>query len=1628
MPKQRCELISNSLQTAEDFRAKERPKTGICPNELFHILRRGTKSSSADDFSCGPSKPCSNGACCAKTGYCGYGPDSCGDGNTPNKKCWSNCDAHAECGRYAEDPGEKCPLNVCCSQYGFCGMTPGFCNVTDNANTTCQSNCKQPGSGTSNGDVQSRIIGYYEAWNWNKKCTGMQLKDIPVSSITHLHYAFAYIDPSSYEITTMDNTIPYDLFTGITSLKMQNPNLKVIISLGGWTFSDDNTATQPFVDKLIDFMLNYGFDGVDLDWEYPGASDRGGKEDDGVKYTQLLAALRTKFSGIISFTAPTSCWYLRHFDLTAMTKYVDWINVMTYDLHGTWDNTTAAIGNHVFAHTNLTEIKTAFDLYWRNNIPAEKVNLGLGFYGRSFQLKDPSCFRPGCLFKGGASPGSCTDNSGTLSYREIMDIIDRYNISPYYDKENQVKYITWKSDQWVSYDDQDTFQAKIKFANDLGLGGLLLWSLDQDTPELDGLVAVIHPKTLGSLGAEAVAVNNWQNMTNGDCRVTPCGITGCNTGEVRMTDQRCDGKGHQNSLCCPFASAPDPKTCQWRGTASTCNGQCHPSEVALQSNRWGDGSYCTDGLKFYCCPAINELPICRWTNCGSCFDNHCPTGRSISLTTNYGGEGKDCGSRLERKRSFCCEPEDGRSPFLPVPLNYLFPAPPTGEDVDTTFKLKVDPTYGGSADAIPFSDDPENGEFGFAIITSPAELQVTLDERDGSSWSVFDCNDSKSEEAQTVRMMCTDESEHGDCHKIHLGHGATGTIIEMPRGCGPGKYAVVKSMELSRNQNPPDHLVKRGVVVSTIYDLTFDYDFSRVPRDLGSTQMRIDVSNEPGYWDKVVDKAASKRKVKRDLSQHDGNHRRWLEDAWQEDKRDFGQNHNELHRRWFGSDVVTWLKGLLNGVDDIDVPFIANSYVDDFTVVLLDETFPDCPIGPKGTLVNGKLKVKATTHVDIQTSFGLTIITDLQNLDFSNSYLYFRNRGADAVAQAKWSSGFGATFSVPGIVTIGPNFVLNAEVKGDITLAAFFEASVNLASWDIRQTYPVQDEEWNPQAHQDPNRDGTQELLAPEFDYGVSAVGAIEAHVMPTISFGITFHKKIAELEATVNLFADGYVRFHAEASTGKAGSSFCYGIDAGADLYATAIAPDFPGWNLPNHQFQLAHVDPISIVPRTCPIGARDLGYVAGDELNTTMHTLPHSEEHVKSLHSTQSLANLKKRGQIYGPVFSIPKVSCPASGDNNAQPEECLICQKSDDINLIGRRDEGGSCLLIQGNPDESTCTDSIISRDLGWTDNYLSKNDTEAGFEHVHPYPSCGEAAQKPGVSRWWGFESDDTRKSTCPTKITKFSKNQIDPSQYQTDHLLDTQVILRFLDMLRGGTQFGTVLPRNYQPASNEWVSGVLMGFPFTNVHTHPVNGKPFLFADLGADIGAFRSINGAKGTWFGLKTPAAVKKGLRESKIFQRDAAGVFQYMQQSVIWDRFIGAAGNVEDSLDVFDTTYTWPPNVAQGGIGLGLPTRASGEPRAGLRDLWCYYIDTLLSTIEISASTWSRQAREMAQKDPMFAGTEGQKWIEAFFASGSIADPTRMVFPHPNPAANPAARGVIIRQSRFGAWDSAYPAGPWT
>lgn len=167
----------------------------------------------------------------------------------------------------------------------------------------------------------------------------------------------------------MDSGTPSSLCQDATNVKSFKHDINVFISVGGWTFSDNNTGTQHIhgqiagdatkwqtvADNVLHLLKQYGFDGLDIDWEYPGAGDRGGSPEDTANYVLLLKALQETLNASgsklgLTFTAPSSYWYLRWVDLPNMIRYADWINLMSYDIHGVWGSRDT-IGSIVQSHT-----------------------------------------------------------------------------------------------------------------------------------------------------------------------------------------------------------------------------------------------------------------------------------------------------------------------------------------------------------------------------------------------------------------------------------------------------------------------------------------------------------------------------------------------------------------------------------------------------------------------------------------------------------------------------------------------------------------------------------------------------------------------------------------------------------------------------------------------------------------------------------------------------------------------------------------------------------------------------------------------------------------------------------------------------------------------------------------------------------------------------------------------------------------------------------------------------------------------------------------------------------------------------------------------------------------------------
>lgn len=139
-------------------------------------------------------------------------------------------------------------------------------------------------------------------------------------------------------------------------------------------------------------------------------------------FVTFMAQMRDLFDSVdpgwqITLTLPSSYWYIRGFDIKQLEDSVDWFKMMTYDVHGVWDEDIRFTGPYLKGHTNISEIEDGLDLLWRNKINHDKVVMGYGLYGRGFHIKDSNCHTPpNCEFDGPSLPGSCTNTAGILSY------------------------------------------------------------------------------------------------------------------------------------------------------------------------------------------------------------------------------------------------------------------------------------------------------------------------------------------------------------------------------------------------------------------------------------------------------------------------------------------------------------------------------------------------------------------------------------------------------------------------------------------------------------------------------------------------------------------------------------------------------------------------------------------------------------------------------------------------------------------------------------------------------------------------------------------------------------------------------------------------------------------------------------------------------------------------------------------------------------------------------------------------------------------------------------------------------------------------------------------------------------
>lgn len=344
-----------------------------------------------------------------------------------------------------------------------------------------------------NKSEEYKIVGYVAGWksNWTAD-------NIDAARLTHINYAFA--DIVDGKVTSyLDNDEAN--FEVLNSLKEVNPDLKILISVGGWSrskfFSDAALTSESrkiFAQSAVGFLKKYHLDGIDLDWEYPGLSGDGNvyRAVDKQNFTLMLKILREyldrqseidgRTADPYSLTIATgaSQAYLDHTEMHRAQQYLDFINIMTYDFH----TGGSPIAGH---HSNLYPSKSihftgpsadkAVQQHIDAGIPSSKLVLGVPFYGRSWsgvRSTDKGLYQ-----------WTNTDKRGSAGFDELRDeYINKNGFTRYWDEEAKAPYL-WNPEERTIfvYDDSESLQYKTDYIKARGLGGVMFWEYSSNYGE-----------------------------------------------------------------------------------------------------------------------------------------------------------------------------------------------------------------------------------------------------------------------------------------------------------------------------------------------------------------------------------------------------------------------------------------------------------------------------------------------------------------------------------------------------------------------------------------------------------------------------------------------------------------------------------------------------------------------------------------------------------------------------------------------------------------------------------------------------------------------------------------------------------------------------------------------------------------------------------------------------------------------------------------------------------------------------------------------------------------------------------------------------------------------------------------
>jgi len=401
------------------------------------------------------------------------------------------------------------------------------------------------GGGTSPGPLPTSkmIVGYFAQWAIYQR--NYFIRNVETSgaaaAMNVMNYAFAAPD-AALNCASLDTFADYNKafdaresvdgvadvysqplkgnFNQILKLKKLHPNLRVLLSLGGWSqsqrFSEiaaDQGKTERFVKSCIDTFMRGNvagvFDGFDVDWEYPGSCGLtcNYSTADRVNFPALLAEFRRQLDllegeavaagqprdYLLTIAAPAGLAHYGPIDIAAIHGDLDWINVMAYDFHGPWE-TIGPANHHAPLYRSPCDPETgdwgdkAILAYRAAGVPASKLLLGVPFYGHGWRGV-AAVGNGACQSATGIARG--TYERGTDDFK----VLDAKGRPEFFDPATATHWSFNGSEFW-SYDDTDSLEVKAGYVNRTPLRGVMFWELSGDRS--DGVLVKQLRSSLGT--------------------------------------------------------------------------------------------------------------------------------------------------------------------------------------------------------------------------------------------------------------------------------------------------------------------------------------------------------------------------------------------------------------------------------------------------------------------------------------------------------------------------------------------------------------------------------------------------------------------------------------------------------------------------------------------------------------------------------------------------------------------------------------------------------------------------------------------------------------------------------------------------------------------------------------------------------------------------------------------------------------------------------------------------------------------------------------------------------------------------------------------------------------------------